>query len=71
MSLRNLIAAAAVCSVLSGCVVAAAADLAATTVMTAGKIAVKGTGALVRAAIPDGDNKDNKRKEDGQADDSQ
>lgn len=47
---------------LQGCVVAAAADLAATTVLTAGKLAVKGTGALIDAAIPD--KKDDEKKED-------
>lgn len=58
------LAIAAACFMLQGCVVAAAADLAATTVLTAGKLAVKGTGALIDAAIPDGDDdkKDKKRK---------
>lgn len=46
---------------LQGCVVASAVDLAATTVLTAGKLAVKGTGALIDAAIPD---KDDKKKKD-------
>ena len=41
---------------------ATAADLAATTVLTAGKVAVKGTGAVVRAVIPDGD-EDNQDEE--------
>ena len=45
---------------LSGCIVTSAVNLAATTVMTAGKIAVKGTGALINAAIPDKDKKKNK-----------
>lgn len=49
------------CLLLNGCVVAAAADLAATTVLTVGKVAVKGTGAVVRAVIPDGD--DDKKEE--------
>ncbi|SUA35911.1 Uncharacterised protein [Neisseria zoodegmatis] len=49
---------------LNGCVVAAAADLAATTVLTVGKVAVKGTGAVVRAAIPDGG--DDKKEKDKQ-----
>lgn len=51
---------------LNGCVVAAAADLAATTVLTVGKVAVKGTGAVVRAVIPDGgdDKKEEKDKKD-------
>ncbi|WP_308806037.1 NF038104 family lipoprotein [Neisseria yangbaofengii] len=47
---------------LSGCVVGAAADLAATTVLTAGKLAVKGTGALINAAIPDGDDEKKEKK---------
>lgn len=55
----------AACLMLNGCVVAAAADLAATTVLTVGKVAVKGTGAVVRAAIPDGDgDKKEKDKQD-------
>ena len=37
-----------------------AVDLAATAVVQTGKIAVKGTGAVVRAVIPDGDNDDKK-----------
>lgn len=40
---------------LQGCMVVSAVDLAATTVLTAGKIVVKGTGALIEAAIPDQD----------------
>ncbi|EEP68761.1 NF038104 family lipoprotein [Kingella oralis] len=51
---------AAMCCALQGCVVASAVDLAATTVVQTGKIAVKGTGAVVRAVIPDGDNDDKK-----------
>lgn len=47
---------------LQGCVVGAAVDLAATTVVTAGKLAVKGTGAVINAAIPDKDKKDKKDK---------
>ena len=42
---------------LGGCVVASAVDLVGTTVLTAGKLAVKGTGALVGAMIPDGKDK--------------
>ena len=42
---------------LQGCLVASAVDLAATTVFTAGKLVVKGTGAVVDAAIPDKDDK--------------
>lgn len=61
--LKSLVLATAVCVSLSGCVVAAAADLAATTVLTAGKLAVKGTGAIISAAIPDDDDDgDDKRK---------
>lgn len=48
--------------ILQGCVVASAVDLAASTVLTAGKIAIKGTGALIEAAIPDGDDDDDKKK---------
>ena len=47
---------------LSGCIVTSAVNLAATTVMTAGKNAVKGTGALINAAIPDKDKKKDKEK---------
>ena len=49
---------------LGGCVVASAVDLAATTVFTVGKIAVKTTGAVVDAVIPDGkdDKKESKSK---------
>lgn len=46
------------CLALQGCMVVSAVDLAATTVLTAGKLAVKGTGALIDAAIPDGDDED-------------
>lgn len=61
--LKNMALAASVCLSLSGCVVAAAADLAATTVLTAGKLAVKGTGAIISAAIPDGDDEDDEKAE--------
>ena len=61
MKLKNLPPLAA-CLILSGCVVGAAVDLAATTVVTAGKLAVKGTGAVINAAIPDGDDKKKKDK---------
>lgn len=50
------------CLGLQGCVVAAAADLVGTTVLTAGKLAVKGTGAVVGAMIPDGDDDEDKKK---------
>ncbi|WP_373742195.1 NF038104 family lipoprotein [Neisseria sp.] len=68
---RTLILPALLCFGLSGCVVGAAVDLAATTVMTAGKVAVKTTGAVVKAAIPDGDKKDKKeeREKEEQSDD--
>lgn len=62
MKFNTLILPLAASFILSGCVVAAAADLAATTVFTAGKLAVKGTGALIDAAIPDGDDDDKKEK---------
>ena len=56
---------------LSGCIVTSAVNLAATTVMTAGKIAVKGTSALINAAIPGKDKKKDKEKKsrEQQADD--
>lgn len=57
----RLLSISLLCLSLQGCVVAAAADLAATTVLTAGKLAVKGTGALIDAAIPD---KDDKKKDE-------
>ncbi len=47
---------------LQGCLVASAVDLAATTVFTAGKLAVKGTGAVIDAAIPDKEEKDKEKK---------
>lgn len=53
---------AMMCLGLQGCVVAAAADLAATTVLTAGKLVVKGTGAVIDAAIPDKDDDEKKEK---------
>lgn len=62
MKLKTLILPLTFLPALSGCVVGAAVDLAATTVVTAGKLAVKGTGALIGAAIPDGDDKDKKDK---------
>ena len=54
-----------VCLAPSGCVVRAAVDLAATTVMTAGKVVVKGTGAVIDAVIPDRDKKKDKEKDKG------
>ncbi|WP_232462194.1 NF038104 family lipoprotein [Neisseria chenwenguii] len=62
MKSLNVLSAAVLCFSLSGCVVGAVADLAATTVVTAGKVVVKGTGAVVRAAIPDGDDEKEKKK---------
>jgi len=53
-----------VCYALQGCVVASAVDLAATTVVQTGKIAVKGTSAAVRAVIPDGNDDDKKAKKE-------
>lgn len=50
------------CLALQGCMVVSAVDLAATTVLTAGKLAVKGTGALIDAAIPDDDDEDDEKK---------
>ena len=40
---------------LNGCAVVAVADLAVTTVATVGKVAVKTTGAVISAAMPDHD----------------
>ena len=50
---KRLIPALSLCLTLNGCVVGAAVDLAATTILTAGKLVVKG-GAVIDAAIPDG-----------------
>ena len=60
---KRLIPALALCLTLNGCVVGAAVDLAATTVLTAGKLVVKGTGAVIDAAIPDGKKDKDKEKE--------
>ena len=60
---KRLIPAFALCLTLNGCVVGAAVDLAATTVLTAGKLVVKGTGAVIDAAIPDGKKEKEKSKE--------
>ncbi|WP_308111384.1 NF038104 family lipoprotein [Neisseria subflava] len=60
---KRLIPALALCLTLNGCVVGAAIDLAATTVLTAGKLVVKGTGAVIDAAIPDGKKDKDKEKE--------
>lgn len=60
---KRLIPAFALCLTLNGCVAGAAVDLAATTVLTAGKLIVKGTGAVIDAAIPDGKKDKDKEKE--------
>lgn len=60
---KRLIPALALCLTLNGCVIGAAVDLAATTVLTAGKLVVKGTGAVIDAAIPDGKKDKDKEKE--------
>ena len=60
---KRLIPALAFCLTLNGCVVGAAVDLATTTVLTAGKLVVKGTGAVIDAAIPDGKKEKEKSKE--------
>ena len=62
MNIKSLLLPVFLSLALSGCIVASAVNLAATTVMTAGKIAVKGTGALINAAIPDKDKKKDKEK---------
>ena len=59
---KRLIPALALCLTLNGCVVGAAVDLAATTVLTAGKLVVKGTEAVIDAAIPDGKKDKAKKK---------
>ena len=61
----------ALCLTLNGCVVGAAVDLATTTVLTAGKLVVKGTGAVIDAAIPDGKKDKDKEKEKERAKKSQ
>lgn len=61
--IKRLIPALSLCLTLNGCVVGAAVDLAATTVLTAGKLVVKGTGAVIDAAIPDGKKDKDKEKE--------
>lgn len=69
-NLKHLFLMAFLSLTLQGCVVASAVDLAASTVLTAGKIAVKGTGALIEAAIPDGDDDDDdKKKKEKKSDD--
>ncbi|WP_128580756.1 MULTISPECIES: NF038104 family lipoprotein [Neisseria] len=60
---KRLLPALALCLTLNCCVVGAAVDLAATTVLTAGKLVVKGTGAVIDAAIPDGKKDKDKEKE--------
>lgn len=51
---------------LSGCIVTSVVGLAVDTVTTAGSIAVKTTGAVVNAVIPDGD--DDEKKEEKKED---
>ena len=60
---KRLLPALALCLTLNSCVVGAAVDLAATTVLTAGKLVVKGTGTVIDAAIPDGKKDKDKEKE--------
>lgn len=60
---KRLLPALALCLTLNGCVVGAAVDLAATTVLTAGTLVVKGTGAVIDAAIPDGKKDKDKDKD--------
>lgn len=60
---KRLLPALALCLTLNGCLVGAAVDLAATTVLTAGKLVVKGTGAVINAAIPDSKKDKDKEKE--------
>ena len=60
---NRLIPALALCLTLNGCVVGAAVDLAATTVLTTGKLVVKGTRAVIDAAIPDSKKDKDKEKE--------
>lgn len=43
---------------IQGCTVVSIVDAAASTAVTVGTVAVKGTGALIGAAIPDGDDED-------------
>ena len=62
MNIKSLLLPVFLSLALSGCIITSAVNLAATTVMTAGKIAVKGTGALINAAIPDKDKKKDKEK---------
>ena len=62
MNIKSLLLPVFLSLALSGCIVTSVVNLAATTVMTAGKIAVKGTGALINAAIPDKDKKKDKEK---------
>ena len=66
-SLRRTALPLAASLLLGGCVVASAVDLAATTVFTVGKIAVKTTGAVVDAVIPDGKDDKDKKENSGKA----
>ena len=60
---KRLIPALFLCLTLNGCVVGTAVDLATTTVLTAGKLVVKGTSAVIDAAITDGKKDKDKEKE--------
>jgi len=69
---KRLLPALDLCLTLNGCVGGGAVELeeyravvnlAATTVLTAGKLVVKGTGAVIDAAIPDGKKEKEKSKE--------
>lgn len=48
---------------LTGCLVTSVVGLAVDTVTTAGSIAIKTTGAVVEAVIPNGDDEDEKEKD--------
>lgn len=54
-SITKLIVCMAMLILLNGCIVTSAVGLAASTVMTAGEIAVKTTGAVADVIIPDSD----------------
>lgn len=56
---------------LQGCTVVAIADAAASTVIGVGKVAVKGTVAVVDAAIPDGDDEDEDEEEEDESEKDQ
>ena len=60
---KRLIPALTICLTLNGCVVGAAVDLAATTVLTAGKLVFKGSWAVIDGGIPDGKKDKDKENE--------